>query len=143
MSLIPSESYSFPDHFTNTVAGSRKPKNIDPEPEAEPVGPPRKKPTIVALPNPKPQPTPPAPVAVRQNSEPVRNVAPPAPNPALRRAAAPPPRISEPPIRKIALPATLKPKVRWNMRASAMDPAPTANHGHRAEHVPQESLMPR
>jgi len=41
------------------------------------------------------------------------------------------------------LPATLKPKVRWNMRASAMDPAPTANHGHRAEHVPQESLMPR
>jgi hypothetical protein len=139
MSLIPSESYSFPDHFTTTVAGSRKPKNIEPEPEAEPFEPPRKKPTIVALPNPKPQP-PPAPVAARQNPEPVRKVS--APNPALRRAAALPPRISEPPVRKIALPPTLKPKVRWNTRAPAMDPASTPNNGNRAEHVPQESLMP-
>ncbi len=139
MSLIPSESYSFPDHFTNTVAGSRKPKNIEPEPEAEPVEPPHKKPTIVALPNPKPQPVP-APVAVRQNPE--RKVTPPAPNPALRRAAAPPLRISEPPVRKIALPPTLKPKVRWNTRAAAMDPASAPNNGNRAEYVPQEPLMP-
>lgn len=143
MSLIPSESYSFPDHFTNTIAGSRKPKNTEPEPEAEPVEPPRKKPTIVALPNPKPQPAPP-PVAARQNPEPVRKVAPPppAPNPALRRAAAPPPRVSEPPIRKIALPPTLKPKVRWNTRASAMDPASTTNNGNGAERVRQEPMLP-
>jgi hypothetical protein len=141
MSLIPSESYSFPDHFTKTVAGSRKEKDIEPEPEAEPVEPPRKKPTIVALPNPKPQPAP-VPVAVRQNPEPIRKATPPAPNPALRRAAAPPPRVAEPAIRKIALPPSLKPKVRWNTRAPAMDPASTPNNGNRADHVPQESLMP-
>src|ERR1700757_5233215 len=67
MSLIPRESYRFPDHFTVTRSASRKPKDIDPEPEPElepeleadfepaPVEPPRKKPAIVALPNPKPQ----------------------------------------------------------------------------------------
>jgi hypothetical protein len=141
MSLIPSESYSFPDHFTKTVAGSRKQKNAEPEPESEPVEPPRRKPTIVALPNPKPQPAP-APVAVRQNPEPVCKATPPAPNPALRRAAAPPPRVSEPPIRKIALPPSLKPKVRWKPRPRAMDPAPTANNGNGAEHFPEEPLMP-
>src|SRR5438128_11377599 len=89
MSLIPSESYSFPDHFTSTVAPSRRPKNVEPEP----IETPRKKPSIVALPNPKPQPepaTPEAPEAVRSKP----NV--PVPNPALRRANAPPPRISEP-----------------------------------------------
>lgn len=138
MSLIPSESYSFPDHFTNTVAASRKPKNVEPEPE--PVEPPRKKPAIVALPNPEPEPAPSAPAAIKP--APIRKVAPPAPNPALRRAAAAPPRVSDPPVRKIALPPTLKPKVRWNNRAPAMDPTPTANNGNGAEHVAQEPLLP-
>src|SRR5438270_12087185 len=141
MSLIPSESYSFPDHFTSTVAPLRKPKNVEPEPE--PIESPRKKPSIVALPNPEPQPAP-APIVARENPEPARKAAPPVPNPALRRASAPPPRISEPPIRKIALPASLKPKVRWNNRAPAMDPAPNGNNGNGngAEHVAQKPLMP-
>jgi hypothetical protein len=45
MSLIPSESYSFPDHFTKTVTPSRKPKNE--EPEVAPVETRRKRPSIV------------------------------------------------------------------------------------------------
>src|SRR3984893_15103427 len=50
MSLIPSESYSFPDHFTSTVTPSRKPKEEKKEKvEASP-----KKPKIVALPDPTP-----------------------------------------------------------------------------------------
>jgi hypothetical protein len=73
MSLIPSESYSFPDHFTRTVMPSRRPKNE--EPETAPVEMRRQKPSIVALPT-----------------------------------------------------LTLKPKVRWNMRASAVDPAPGGNN---------------
>jgi len=32
MSLIPSESHSFPDHFTSTVVPSRRPKKAKPEP---------------------------------------------------------------------------------------------------------------
>ena len=144
MSLIPSESYSFPDHFSSTRAASRNPK-IEPEPE--PVEPPRKKPAIVALPDPEPKPMPArTPVVVKKNPEPVRKIAPPAPNPALRRASAPPPRIPETPIRKLALPPGLKPKVRWNNRAPAMDPAATANNGNGngngADHIPQESPMP-
>lgn len=55
MSLIPSESYSFPDRFTKTVAASRKPKP-EPEPEPEMIEPVRKRPALVALPNPKPRP---------------------------------------------------------------------------------------
>src|SRR6266404_3942730 len=137
MSLIPSESYSFPDHFTSTRAASCKAKNIEPEP----VEPPPRKPAIVALPNPEPEPQP-APVMVRQNPEPVRKIAPPVPNPALRRAAAPPPRIPEAPVRKLALPPSLKPKVRWNNRAPAMDPTPKPTNGNGAAHIHQESLMP-
>src|SRR5205085_4596265 len=141
MSLIPSESYSFPDHFTSTVASSRNPKHVEPEPE--PIEEPPPMPSIVALPNPEPQPAP-APIVARENPEPPRKAAPPVPNPALRRVSAPPPRISEPPIRKIALPASLKPKVRWNNRAPAMDPAPNGNNGNGngAEHVAQNPLMP-
>lgn len=125
MSLIPSESYSFPDHFTSTRAASRQPKA---QAERVPVEPPRNKPAIVALPNPKPQP---APVVPRPKPLPVQNrPAPPPANPAIRRATAPPPRISEtPPLRKIPLPPTLKPKVRWNHRAPAMDPAMTPQNG--------------
>src|SRR5438874_3717291 len=110
MSLIPSESHSFPDHFTTTVTPSRNPKNA--EPEQAPLETRQKRPSIVALANPQPRPVP-APAAILENSEPARSNAP-APNPALRRASAPPPRIPEG-TRKIALPATLKPKVRWNM----------------------------
>jgi hypothetical protein len=125
MSLIPSESYSFPDHFTRTVTPSRRPKNA--EPEAAPVEMRRKKPSIVALPSPKPQP---APVSGPENSEAVRSKRTvPVPNPALRRASAPPPRIPEATVRKIALPPTLKPKVRWNMRPPAVGSAQIANNG--------------
>ena len=42
MSLIPSESYSFPDHFTQTVTYSSNPKRKKAEPLAEPEAP-RKK----------------------------------------------------------------------------------------------------
>jgi hypothetical protein len=136
MSLIPSESYSFPDHFTRTVTPSRRPKNE--EPEAVTVETRRKKPSIVALPSPKPQP---APVATPKNPEAVRTKpAVPLPNPALRRASAPAPRIPDAPVRKIALPPSLKPKVRWNMRAPAMDPAPVANHD--VEPLPNEAPLP-
>jgi hypothetical protein len=125
MSLIPSESYSFPDHFTRTVTPSRRPKNA--EPEAAAVEMRRKNPSIVALPSRKPQP---APVSGPENSEAVRSKRTvPVPNLALRRASAPPPRIPEATVRKIALPPTLKPKVRWNMRAPAVDSAPIANNG--------------
>ena len=136
MSLIPSESYSFPDHFTRTVTPSRRPKNA--EPEAAPVEMRRKKPSIVALPSPKPQT---APVSGPENSEAVgskRTV--PVPNPALRRASAPPPRIPEATVRKIALPPALKPKVRWNMRAPAVDSAPIANNGR--EQLSNEAAAP-
>lgn len=130
MSLIPSESYSFPDHFTSTVVPSRKPKSEQPEPA--PLETPRKRPAIVPLPSPQEQP---APMVRRENSEAVRSKAPaPAPNPALRRVSAPPPRIPEAPVRKMPLPPTLKPKVRWNMRAPAMDPTPIAKNG--AEQIP-------
>src|ERR1700738_4935191 len=59
MSLIPSESYSFPDHFTRTVTPSRKPKE-------EKVEAPPKKPKIVALPDPLPDP---APMLIEQESQ--------------------------------------------------------------------------
>jgi hypothetical protein len=144
MSLIPSESYSFPDHFTRTVVPSRKPKNEQPEPEPV-VEMPRKRPAIVPLPSPQAQP---APVVRRENPEPVRSKtsAPPL-NPALRRTGAPPPRVPEPPVRKMPLPATLKPKVRWNMRAPAMDPAPTGDNGgeqilHAPPTAPARNVIP-
>jgi len=125
MSLIPSESYSFPDHFTRTVVPSRKPKNEEPEPV--PLETRRKKSAIVPLPDPEVRP----PTAPRLNPEPIRSKTPvAAPNPALRRAGAPPPRIPDAPMRKMPLPPTLKPKVRWNTHAPAMDhPAPTSENG--------------
>ena len=125
MSLIPSESYSFPDHFTRTVVPSRKPKNEEPEPV--PLETRRKKSAIVPLPDPEVRP----PTAPRLNPEPIRSKTPvAAPNPALRRAGAPPPRIPDAPMRKMPLPPTLKPKVRWNTHAPAVDhPAPTSENG--------------
>ena len=122
MSLIPSESYSFPDHFTSTRAASRKQKA-----DRVPVEPPRNQSLIVALPDPKPKP---APIVQRPKPEPVQNRPAAPPNPAIRRASAPPARIPETlPLRKIPLPPTLKPKVRWNHRASAMDPTPIPQNG--------------
>ena len=125
MSLIPSESYSFPDHFTRTVVPSRKPKNEEPEPV--PLETRRKKSAIVPLPDPEVRP----PTAPRINPQPIRSKAPVvAPNPALRRVSAPPPRIPDAPMRKMPFPPTLKPKVRWNTRAPAMDGrAPTSENG--------------
>jgi len=144
MSLIPSESYSFPDHFTTTVIPSRKPKNAEPSQVQLETRP--KRPSIVALPNPQPRPAPAA-VTVLENSEPVRSKSSlAAPNPALRRANAAPPRIPVGP-RKIALPASLKPKVRWNLRAPAMDPAPIAENGaeqltHEPPAAPAQNVIP-
>ncbi len=183
MSLIPSESYSFPDHFTSTVTPSRKPKPQE-NPQARKV---HRKPEIVALPDPEPEsqpliatelgpepslaaapafepefvpeiwepevprangpkfpPAPPVDPApnrelisemwqpdVPQIKTPPPAPAPrPVPNPAIRRAQAPPARIPETPVRKIALPASLKPKVRWNNRAPAMDPSANRNNGN-------------
>lgn len=136
MSLIPSESYSFPDHFTSTVTPSRRPKQEKPEPNKI-----HKRPAIVALPDPEPEPEPI--IAAEPKIEPevlpeiwepevpeVKAAPPPPlpkPNPAVRRAHAPPPRIPEVPIKKIALPPGLKPKVRWNNRAPAMDPTTNRN----------------
>src|SRR5437660_3901223 len=135
MSLIPSESYSFPDHFTRTVVPSLKPKKQEPEPA--PLETRRKRPAIVPLPSPQVQP---APVVRRENFEPVRSKPPgPAPNPALRRVSAPPPRIPEAPVRKMPLPPILTPKVRWNMRARAMDPASNAGNG--TEQIPHAAPM--
>jgi hypothetical protein len=135
MSLIPSESYSFPDHFTSTVVPGRRQKQEKAQ----------KKPAIVALPDPEPE------IVALPDSEadffaeqenveviepvkvpvaPVPVPRPPVPNPALRRANAPPPRIPDaPPVKKIPLPPTLKPKVRWNNRAPATDPAAMRNNG--------------
>ena len=143
MSLIPSESYSFPDHFTRTVVPSPKPTKEEPEPA--PLEAWRKRPAIVPLPSPQVQP---APVVRRENFEPVRSKAPAtAPNPALRRVSAPPPRIPEAPMRKMPLPPTLKPKVRWNMRAPAMNPAPNADNGgerilHATPTAPAQNVIP-
>jgi hypothetical protein len=155
MSLIPSESYSFPDHFTSTVTPSRRPKHEKPQPEKI-----RKQPQIVALPDPEPEPAvaaepafepevmseiwepevpvvkppPSAPIMseIWEPDVPVVKAPPPArmPNPAARRAHAPPPRIPQAPIRKIALPPSLKPKVRWNNRAPATDPSGNRHNGN-------------
>src|SRR6266404_8921221 len=80
MSLIPSESYNFPDHFTRTVVPSRKQKNETPE--QEPLETRRKRSAVVPLPDPEVRP----PTAPQINLEPIRSKTPvPAPNPALRR----------------------------------------------------------
>ena len=146
MSLIPSESYSFPDHFTTTVTPSRKPKDQKVEARVEK---PRPKPKIVALPDPPPaviEPDVPEVCEVISEAQalevappeieepppvaPVR-VKPAPPNPAFRRAIAPPPRIPEAPPRKMSMPV-LKPKVRWNNRAVPAEPAPAQKNGNGA-----------
>ena len=125
MSLIPSESYSFPDHFTRTVVPSRKPKNEAAEPV--PLETRRKRSAVVPLPDPEVRP----PTAPQINPEPIRSKMPvAAPNPALRRVSAPPRRIPDAPARKMPLPPTLKPKVCWNTRAPATDhPSLTSENG--------------
>ncbi len=157
MSLIPSESYSFPDHFTSTVRSSRKPKEENTE--AVHVEKPRPKPKIVALPDPPP------PVAIEAETifeeplveETLPEIEPPVPempvldkpappNPALRRATAPPPRIPQAPPRKMAMPV-LKPKVRWNNRSASSEPAPAQNNGNGAQDAlvdsaPAQNVIP-
>lgn len=121
MSLIPSESYSFPDDFMATVVPVRRSTKQEPEPAT--VEQRQKKPAIVPLPDPKPE-TPP--IISPQKIEPNRNrpVAPTAfPNPPLRRASAPPPRIPNAPVSKIPLATTLKPRIRWNARGPVLDSA--------------------
>ena len=80
MSLIPSESYNFPDDFTRTVVPSPKPKNEAAEPV--PLETRRKRSAVVPLPDPEVRP----PTAPQINLEPIRSKTPVAvPNPALRR----------------------------------------------------------
>jgi len=80
MSLIPSESYNFPDDFTRTVVPSRKPKNEAPEPV--PLETRRKRSAVVPLPDPEVRP----PTAPQINLDPIRSKTPvAAPNPVLRR----------------------------------------------------------
>lgn len=157
MSLIPSESYSFPDHFTRTVTPSRKPK--EQKIEAVRVEKPRPMPKIVALPDLPP------PVAIEPETifeeplaeETLPEIEPPTPempvlakpappNPALRRANAPPPRIPQQPPRKMPMPV-LKPKVRWNNRAAPTEPAPAQDNGNGAhyavvEPAPAQNVIP-
>ena len=74
---------------------------------------------------------------------PARPAPTPVPNPALRRAHAPPPKVQEAPVRKIALPATLKPKVRWNNRAAPLDPNRNGANGNgNGAHQPPPSSGP-
>ena len=78
MSLIPSESYSFPDHFTRTVVPSRKHE----APEPVPLETRRKRSAVVPLPDPEVRP----PTAPQINLDPIRSKTPvAAPNPVLRR----------------------------------------------------------
>ena len=115
MSLIPSESYSFPDHFTRTVTPSRKPKE-KPVPKIV-VGLPRHKNTVVPMPRPD--------VPVRQstngNGESPPNRIAPAVFKRPLRTEIPLPPAPQPATRKIALPANLKLKVRWNNRTPVSD----------------------
>jgi hypothetical protein len=120
MSLIPSESYSFPDHFSTTVVPSRKPKNERAETEVQPAR--AKRPAIVALPDPEP-------IAVRQNGPPPVPKTPPSPpNPALLRANAPPARVPQPPARSISVPPPSKPKAISQKRAPGIDPVPLSQN---------------
>src|SRR5438270_3805355 len=95
MSLIPSESYSFPDHFTKTVTPSRKPKE-EPAPEIEEPGPENE---IV-----------PMPPAAKQNGESSHHQSLPTlfKREATREIAAVP-NPAEPVVRKISLPRTPRP----------------------------------
>ena len=113
MSLIPSESYSFPDHFTKTVVPSRKPKNEEPALMAAR----QKKPTIVRLPDSEPTVRP-------QRLQPASS---PRPNPALMRTIAPPARIPVVTTTKHGAAPILKPKAAATSRAPAMDPRPRGN----------------
>jgi hypothetical protein len=113
MSLIPSESYSFPDHFTTTVVPSRRPKKEERQAPADV----RKAPLIVPLPNPAPQ----SAAKLQRNGSDVA-VAP--PNPALIRATAPPTRIPTPNVPKHAPAPILKNKPAAAARVPAMDPPP-------------------
>jgi hypothetical protein len=175
MSLIPSESYSFPDHFTSTVTPSRKQK----EEGKEKVKAPPTKPKIVALPD---LPAGPSSMLMEQESQffaedqpmkqvqsvvesmqpkptrriepfrprvaPTPSVAPVSarplpPNPAMLRATAPPAKIPDPPIRKMPFPSSLKPKVRWNNRAPAMEPAPVRQESIESAPVaPPPNIIP-
>jgi len=132
MSLIPSESYSFPDHFTSTVIPSPRPKKARPQPVLEKA---RKKPAIVALPDPEPEPI------LSQNGDgemgdgshrgsrrassgcATQSSATPRPCAAAKNSA-------NAADQKNSAAPTLKPKVRWNTRAPAMDPARAHNNGN-------------
>lgn len=121
MSLIPSESYTFPDHFTTTIVPSRKLKK-DQAVESR-----REKPAIVPLPDPEP--------TVRHQK--LETAPSPRPNPALLRATAPPPRIPDSTIAKQHPAPILKPRAVAATRAPAMDPAPMRNLAPAVQNVIQ------
>jgi hypothetical protein len=127
MSLIPSESYSFPDHFTTTIVPSRQPDKVR---EVAPKA--RKEPMIVPLPNPSP-----GRAAAPQRIPSEVPIAP--PNPALVRATAPPPRISNPTARKNEPAPILKSKPAAAARVPAMDPPRPAQNGNTTVSAPAAS----
>jgi hypothetical protein len=108
MSLIPSESYSFPDHFVRTVSPPRKPVEEKVSPPPRPVrseGVPKNR---VAS-------------QIRENSilpTPKREQAPQPPRPVPQTQA-------KRPLLASLVPKSLKRKARWNMRA--MEPVPAAD----------------
>jgi hypothetical protein len=108
MSLIPSESYSFPDHFVRTVSPPRKPVEEKIPTPPSPVRP---------APAPKNRIAP----QVRENSI--------LPTPKREQATQPSERAPQTrekrPLLKSLVPASLKRKTRWNMRAA--EPAPSAD----------------
>jgi len=113
MSLIPSESYSFPDHFTQTISHSRNPRRKTSPPEGEPE-------TL-------PQEIPPSATVTRESPQKHPPTA--GPEPAKREAALPPAPRPELPRRKSLVPARLKPKLRWNSRAVTPEPNPALING--------------
>src|SRR5579864_5636546 len=129
MSLIPSESYSFPDHFVRTVTPPRKPVEEKVPPPPPPVRSERAPKNRVAaqtrpvsiLPTPKREQVAPVPVLTPRTQE-------------------------KRPLLKSLVPSSLKRKVRWN--AQAAEPAVQSNGNGagipvsraRNEHAPNGSI---
>lgn len=119
MSLIPNESYSFPDHFVLTIGSARKTVRQTPVPPPEPESPEEK----IELP-------------VVQASAPEKLEAPADAMPVFPEIEAEqmPAPVDQAPLAKpnrafipSVVPATLKRKLRWNARATAPPADPPAN----------------
>src|SRR5712691_8645399 len=132
MSLIPSESYSFPDHFTQTITYKNDPKRKKSVPVAQPE--PRKKGFFLPL---------------RKSLGRKKAALPSTAIPEESDAESSPPLTTPSPapvIRKSPVPPSLKPKPRWNARAaSPMPPAPTSDNGGPhigSVNIPEQKITP-